>query len=208
MATYGDIVHDIIRSLVLSGYLSNMSNRFFFNDNFILFINVQLYVSRPNAFQLIHQKYIDNYQQLILDNRFKFHIKSYDNIGVYATEDIYIIGDNIFIGAFTKQLTAEEANNHPSCVQRQILRRTRNNNIVSVSQYWILVGSIALLNHACNNCAKVKPYDIMAINEEAHFNSCFRVVSQIETIFAGEEICISYSDNDTSIHYRCSICNH
>ena len=207
MTTYGDIVHEIVRSHVLNGYLNNMPNRIYFNNNFILFINVNLYTTRPHAIQIIQQKYIDNYQQLILDGRFMFHIKSYNNIGIYSTEDIFNIGENVFTGAFTKQLTANEANNHPSCVERQISRRTRN-NISKVTQHWILVGSIALLNHACNYCAQVKPFDITANSEVDHYNSCFRVVSQIKPILAGEEVCISYSDEDNSIFYSCSICNN
>jgi hypothetical protein len=209
MSTYGDMTHKIIRYNVLKGNLSNIAKRLLFDSNFMMFVNDQFSISIGGHYWYYIQEFYDtNYKNLVLDFRFEFVIKSDNNIGIYATEAIQNIGPNIFVGDFTNQLSGGDAENHPSCVQRQLLIRSSFNNINWITQYWTLVGSIALLNHTCNHCAKVIPFDHLASNEVAHYNSCFRVISQIETLHAGEEICISYSDEDDLIKFRCSICNN
>ena len=45
------------------------------------------------------------------------------------------------------------------------------------------------------------------MDQAAHLYSSFRVISQVRTILNGEQICISYTDNDSDIFYICSICN-
>ena len=212
MSTYGDMTHEIIRYNVLKGNLSNTAKRLFFDSNFIIFVNDHFCTSigGQNLYLVneIKKHYDMNYKNLVLDFRFEFVIKSNNNIGIYATEEIHNIGPNIFVGDFTNQLSFRDAVKHPSCVQRQLLMRSSFNNSTWITQYWTLVGSIALLNHSCNHCAKVLPFDHSASNEVAHYYSSFRVISQMETINAGEEICISYSDDDDLIKYKCSICNN
>jgi hypothetical protein len=207
----GDKTHDIIRYNILKGNLSNMDKRIFFDNNFKTFVFAHFSPSMAGRSLYEIQKFYDiNYKKLVLDFRFEIRIKSDNNIGIYATVEVQNIGPNIFVGDFTNQLSFRDAKNHPSCVERLLLERSSNNNSNSswITQYWTLVGSIALLNHACNHCAKVKPFDNLAGNEVAHYNSCFRVISQKETIHVGEEICISYSDDDDLIQYTCSICNN
>jgi hypothetical protein len=209
MSTYGDLTHEIIRCNILKGNLCSTVKRIVFDSNFMLFVQDHLSTSIGGQFLYDIQNFYDmNYKNLVLDFRFEFRTKSENNIGIYATEQIQHIGPNIFVGLFTNQIPFHEAVNHSSCVERLIFDRSSNNNRSWITQYWTLVGSIALLNHTCNHCAKVIPFDHLASNEVAHYNSCFRVISQIETLHAGEEICISYSDEDDLIKFKCSICNN
>ena len=209
MTTNGDLTHEIIRSNILKGNLCSTVKRIVFDSNFMMFVQDHLSTSIDGQFLYEIQNFYDmNYKNLVLDFRFEFRIKSYNNIGIYATEQIHYIGPNIFVGDFTNQLSFRDAVKHPSCVQRQLLMRSSFNNSTWITQYWTLVGSIALLNHSCNHCAKVLPFDHSASNEVAHYYSSFRVISQMETINAGEEICISYTDDDDLIKYKCSICNN
>jgi len=155
----------------------------------------------------LRSQYRKLYQLLILDYRFEFRIISIDNIGIYATEDIQNVGEGIFVGAFTRQLSQNAAQSHCSCVVRQLSQISTNNSYSRLSQHWILTGSIALLNHAHNHCSQLLPYDSLAMDQAAHLYSSFRVISQVRTILNGEQICISYTDNDSDIFYICSICN-
>lgn len=209
MTTYADKLHDVIRLNIKNGNLSNMTNRLYFDSNIREFIDVHTYDNPEMAFRTIETKYISLYKPLILDQRFEFRIKSADNIGVYAVEDIYHIGRDIFVGAFTQHLSEEASMSHPSCVERQLSQRSNlNRNKSRLNQFWILIGSIALLNHGCNNCSDLKPFDADANNESEHYSSSYRVVTQIRPILSGRELCISYSDYEVDIRYSCSICNH
>ena len=206
--TYGDLVHEVIRIYILSLFLNNMANRIYFDEHIIEYfrIYIQLYPSTKNARRRIKQHYINHYRALILDNRFEFRIKVANSIGVFATQNINDIGIGVFVGAFTKQLSQEDAYNHPSCVHRNLMFRSNNFAKARLSQYWILVGSIAFLNHACNKCSKVLPFQFPSSNEIIQSESMYRVVTQYKSIYRGDEVCISYSDNDKEIHYKCSIC--
>jgi hypothetical protein len=207
MTTYREDLHDIVRSNVLCGNLSTMPQRLYFHHNINNFLRLNIYSNRRSAKRILRSQYRKLYQLLILDYRFEFRIISIDNIGIYATEDIQNVGEGIFVGAFTRQLSQNAAQSHCSCVVRQLSQISTNNSYSRLSQHWILTGSIALLNHAHNHCSQLLPYNSLAVDQAAHLYSSFRVISQVRTILNGEQICISYTDNDSDIFYICSICN-
>lgn len=206
--TYGDLLHRVIRIYILNLFLNNMPNRIYFDANIIQFFNIyiQSYPSRRNAIRRIKEKYKKHYRILMLDNRFEFRIKSDNNIGIYAMENVNDIGFDVFVGAFTKQLSQDDVYDHPSAVIRNL--RSRSNNVAKarLSQYWVLIGSISLLNHACNNCSQLLPFQVHSTNENVQAESMFRKATQYRSINQGDEVCISYSDDDNEIHYHCSIC--
>ena len=206
--TYGDLVHKVIRIYILSLYLNNNANRIYFDEHLIDFFNIyiQSYPSKRNAKRRIKEKYRKYYRTLMLDFRFQFRIKAMNNIGIFATENVNNIGTEVFVGAFTKQLSQTEAYSHPSCVQRNLISRSNNIAQARLSQYWVLIGSIAFLNHACNSCSQLLPYQFPSTNENVQSESMYRVVTQYVNINAGNEVCISYSDDDNEIHYKCCIC--
>ena len=208
--TYGDLLHRVIRIYILNLFLNNMFNRIYFDSHIIEFFNIyiQSYPSRRNAVRRIKEKYKKHYRILMLDNRFEFRIKADNNIGIYATEFVHDIDIDVFVGAFTKQLSQDDAYNHPSSVQRNLISRSNNVSKARLSQYWVLIGSIALLNHACNNCSQLLPFQVHSTNENVQSESMFRTVTQYRSINQGDEVCISYSDDDNEIHYHCSICHH
>jgi hypothetical protein len=208
LQTYGDLVHKVIRIYILSLYLNNMANRIYFDEHIIDFFNIyiQFYPSRNNAVRRIKEKYRRYYKPLILDSRFAFRVKATNNIGIYATENVNNVGIGVFVGAFTKQLSQIDAYNHPSCVQRNLIVRSNNTVQARLSQYWVLIGSIALLNHACNYCSQLVPYQFPSANENSQSKSMYRVVTQFSNINEGDEVCISYSDVDNEIHFQCCIC--
>jgi hypothetical protein len=208
--TYGDLVHEVIRIYILSLFLNNMANRIYFDAHIIEFFNtyIQSYPSIKNARRRIKQHYRNHYRLLILDDRFEFRIKAANSIGIFATQNVIDIGSGVFVGAFTQQLSQEDAYNHSSCVQRNLMLRSNNFAKARLSQYWVLIGSIALLNHACNNCSNVLPYQFPSANENSQSDSMYRVITQVKSIYEGDEVCISYSDDDNEIHYNCSICFH
>ena len=207
MTTYVEDLHDVIRSNVLSGNLSTMPQRQYFHHNINNFLRLNNYPNRHSAKRILRSQYRKLYQLLILDNRFEFRIISIDNIGIFATEDIEDVGEGIFVGAFTRQISENAAVSHPSCVVRQMSQISTNSSYSRLSQYWILTGSIALLNHGHNHCSQLLPYDLFAMNEATHMYSNFRVITQLRFIRNGEEICISYTDNDSDTNYNCSLCN-
>ena len=126
MITYADALHEIIRINVLNGNLSNMTSRIYFDRNFREFINTDNYDTPENAYRSIDSKYKKLYKPLILDERFEFRIKSANNIGVFAAKDIYDIGNDIFVGAFTQHLSETASLYHPSCVERQLAHRSES----------------------------------------------------------------------------------
>ena len=209
MTTYQEDLHDIIRFNALNGNLNSIGQRLYFHHNINNFLRLNEYPNEKSAKRILRRLYRKLYAPLILDFRFEFRIKSNDNIGIYATEaiDIDNVGHGIFVGAFTRQISELEAQNHPSCVLRQLSQISTNYRYSRLSQHWILIGSIALLNHAHNDCAQLLPYNIFAASEAEHLNSSFRVITQVRSILNGEEICISYTDNDADTYYICSICN-
>jgi hypothetical protein len=208
--TYGDLLHRVIRIYILNLFLNNMPNRIYFDANIIEFFNIYIlsYPSRKNAVRRIKEKYKKHYRILMLDNRFEFRIKSENNIGIYSTTFVNDIGNNVFVGSFTKQLSQEDAYNHPSSVQRSLISRSNNVSKARLSQYWVLIGSIAFLNHACNNCSQLLPFQVHSTNENVQSESMFRTVTQYRIINQNDEVCISYSDNDNEIQYHCCICFH
>ena len=209
MITYADALHEIIRINVLNGNLSNMTSRIYFDRNFREFINTDNYDTPENAYRSIDSKYKKLYKPLILDERFEFRIKSANNIGVFAAKDIYDIGNDIFVGAFTQHLSETASLYHPSCVERQLAQRSQSNHSMSrIKQFWILIGSIALLNHGCIYCSDLIPFDSNACSEDEHYSSSYRVVTQIRPILSGKEVCISYSDFEHDILLKCCVCNH
>jgi hypothetical protein len=207
MPTYREDLHNIVRWNILSGDLNTMDQRLYFHQNINNFLRLNDYPNPQSARRILRRQYRILYQALILDFRFQFRINSYDNIGIYATEDIENVGDGIFVGAFTRQISENAAVSHPSCVVRQMSHISTNSSYSRISQYWILTGSIALLNHGHNHCSQLLPYDLFAVNEATHLYSNFRVITQLRFIRNGEEICISYTDNDSDTYYICSICN-
>jgi hypothetical protein len=207
MLTYKDAFHETVRVNILNGNLSTIPLRLYFDQNINLFLPVNGYPNQRNAKVTLNRIYIKFYRCLILDFRFEFRVKINDNIGVFATEDIDSVGQEIFVGAFSRQISKADSNTHPSCVVRQLNQVSSNNSHSRLLQHWVLVGSIALLNHAHNHCSQLKPFDMSAINESAHLYSSFRVITQIRSITKGIEICISYTDNDSDIFYICTICN-
>jgi hypothetical protein len=192
---------------MLNGNLNSMNQRQFFHQNINYFLRLYEFTNEESAERILRREYRKLYQALILDHRFEFRINSYDNIGIYATEDIEYVGPGIFVGAFTRQISENEAQTHPSCVERQLSQISENINYSRLSQYWILTGSIALLNHGHNDCSQLIPYDLFAVDHSAHLYSSFRVITQIGLILSGEEICISYTDNDSDTFYHCTLCN-
>jgi hypothetical protein len=206
--TYGDLLHRVIRIYILNLYLNNMHNRLYFDEHIIEFFNIYIlsFPSRKNAVRRIKEIYRRDYRPLMVDFRFEFRIKSENNIGIYATEFVNDIGNDVFVGAFTKQLSQNDAYNHPSSVQRNLISRSNNVFKARLSQYWVLIGSIALLNHACNNCSQLLPFQVHSTDENVQSESMFRTVTQYRSINQGDEVCISYSDDDNEIHYHCSIC--
>lgn len=207
MTTYREDLHDIVRSNVLNGNLSSMYLRLYFHQNIDSFLRLNDYPNPQSARRILRRNYRMLYQALFLDHRFEFRIISNNNIGIYATEDIENVEDGIFVGAFTRQISENVAVSHPSCVVRRLSQLSINSNYSRLSQYWILTGSIALLNHGHNNCSQLLPYDLFAVDEANHFYSNFRVITQVRFIRNGDEICISYTDNDSDTYYICTICN-
>ena len=207
MTTYKEDLHDIVRSNVLNGNLNTIGQRIYFHHNINSFLRLNEYPNLQSAKKILRRLYRTLYALLILDFRFEFRIKSYDNIGIYATEDIEYIGPGIFVGTFTRQISENEAQNYPSCVLRQLSQFSTNNSYCRLSQHWILTGSIALLNHAHNQCSQLLPYNSLAVDQASHLYSSFRVITQVRSILNGEEICLSYTDNDAETYYFCSICN-
>ena len=181
--TYGDLLHRVIRIYILNLFLNNMFNRIYFDAHIIEFFNIyiQSYPSRRNAIKRIKEKYKKHYRILMLDNRFEFRIKADNNIGIYATEFVNDIDIDVFVGAFTKQLSQDDAYNHPSSVQRNLISRSNNVSKARLSQYWVLIGSIALLNHACNNCSQLLPFQVHSTNENVQFE-CFAQLHSIEAL--------------------------
>lgn len=207
MPTYREDLHYIVRTNMLNGNLNTMYQRLYFNENINNFLGLNNYPNPQSAERILTNQYRIFYQPLILDFRFEFRINSNDNIGIYATEDIENVGDGIFIGAFTRQISENASVSHPSCVLRRLSQISTNSSYSRLSQYWILTGSIALLNHGHNHCSQLLPYDLFAVNEATHLYSSFRVITQVRFIRNGEEICISYTDDDSDTYYICSICN-
>jgi len=207
MTTYGEDLHNIVRSNILIGNLSTMPLRLYFHHNINNFLGFNDYPNSQSAQRILISQYRKLYQPLILDYRFEFRVISNDNIGIFATEDIENVGEGIFVGAFTRQISQHAAQTHFSCVVRQLSQISTNTSYCRLSQHWILIGSIALLNHAHNHCSQLLPYDSFAVNQAAHMFSSFRVITQVRTILNGEQICISYTDNDSDIFYICTICN-
>jgi len=207
MSTYREYLHEIVRSNMLSGSLNTTDQRLYFDQNINNFLGLYNYPNPQSARRILISQYRILYQPLILDFRFEFRINSNDNIGIYATEDIDNIGDGIFVGAFTRQISENAAQSHPSCVARQLAQISENSNYSRPLQYWILTGSIALLNHGHTYCSQLLPYDLFSVDEATHFSSSFRVITQVRSIQSGEEICISYTDNNSDTHYNCTLCN-
>ncbi len=207
MTTYKEHLHNIVRTNMLNGNLSTMPQRLFFHQNINNFLRLHEFPNQHSAKRILRKQYRKLYEALILDYRFEFRINSYNNIGIYATEDIENVGDGIFVGAFTRQISENEAQTHPSCVERQLSQHSANINYSRLSQYWILTGSIALLNHGHNDCSQIIPYDLFAVDQSAHLFTSFRVITQVGFIRYGEEICISYTDNDSDTSYICPLCS-
>ena len=207
MLTYKDAFHEIVRVNILNGNLSTIPLRLYFDQNINLFLPVNGYPNQKNAKKTLKRLYSKFYKCLILDFRFEFRVKTNDNIGVFATEDIDTVGQEIFVGAFSRQISKDDSKTHPSCVVRQLNQVSSNYSNSRLLQHWVLVGSIALLNHAHNHCSQLKPFDLSAIDESAHLYSSFRVITQVRSIAKGIEVCISYTDDDSEICYNCSICN-
>jgi hypothetical protein len=193
IVTKKEVLHQIIRTNILNGNLITMDQRQYLALNFKDFIPA----NEQKSIALLNREFIKGYRNCILDPRIEFQVKADNNIGIFATEDIECIGSDVFVGSFTRQLSKDAAQKHQSCVQRGYFQ----------SQYWVLVGSIALLNHSCNCCSKIVPYNVYANNESAHYDSSYRMISQIGPILNGEEICYSYSDCEDDISFECSICN-
>jgi hypothetical protein len=204
MITYRDALHEAVRVNILNGNLSTIPKRIYFNQNIKLFLPVNGYPNLKRAMKSLKRHYNKLYKCLILDFRFEFRVKINDNIGVFATENIDNVGLDIFVGAFSRPISKVDSETHPSCVERQVSTNYCHSRPL---QHWVLVGSIALLNHAHNNCSQLKPFDMSAIDESAHFYSSFRVITQVKSISMGVEVCISYADDDSDICYNCSICN-
>jgi hypothetical protein len=147
MTTYREDLHEIIRSNALNGNLNSMDQRLYFHHNINYFLRPNDYPNPQSALRILRRNYRMLYQPLILDFRFEFRINANDNIGIYATEDIDNVEEGIFVGVFTRQISANAAQYHPSCVVRQLSQISINNSYSRLLQYWILTGSIALLNH-------------------------------------------------------------
>ena len=120
MLTYKDAFHETVRVNILNGNLSTIPLRLYFDQNINLFLPVNGYPNQKNAKKTLKRLYSKFYKCLILDFRFEFRVKTNDNIGVFATEDIETVGQEIFVGAFSRQISKADSNNYPSCVVRQL----------------------------------------------------------------------------------------
>ena len=125
-------------------------------------------------------------------------------IGAFASRNIYCDDGKVHqikeILGYRSQQVSKSTKHISVCefqLKKQDARKNKNSMYIEFRCH-ILLGGIALLNHACSKCSNCTPNDPNGDEEELRSNGFLKIFCKgfPRTIKAGDQLCISYTGDD------------
>ena len=218
--TANELVHDEIRKSILNGELDTVDQRNSYELPQTISLRYKELYKTNNVLKVhryrCRQFFLKYYKPLLVDFRFHFKIFNIDgvkNIGIFASRQI-VCNDYLYIDCL-KGYRGQHISELKSINSHSVFKATLFPRIVKcdpnkrrLEQYYILLGSISLINHGCNNCSNCEPFNQEYKKERTFLKNNFLKIRAKRAIKEGEELLISYGDEESvkELGYICYKC--
>ena len=214
-----ELVHDEVREAILLSKLDTQDQRNSFKltqDLTSRYNNLFSSESVSKVHKFRCRKFFnDYYKPLLVDSRFHFrvfNINGEQNVGVFASRQIFSIDDNIihsFRGYRGRHISEEDSlKSHSVYTAKLFARGSSCRWQRRLEQNFLLLGSLSFLNHACEAHANCEPCNDEYRGQKYFHRNAFTKIKAKRTIKKGEEILISYAIDEEAedLGLKCYIC--